>query len=96
MSETKIHELLEAHGIVIAAGPVSTLLTESRTAFEPEARAVLQAGLASTPYQHLDDTSTRVDGEGWYCQILCDPFYTAYLACPDAGGDTGEGPAHRH
>ena len=34
MSETKIHELLEAHGIVISAGTVSTLLTESRTAFD--------------------------------------------------------------
>jgi hypothetical protein len=82
MSETKIHALLEAHGIVIAAGTVSALLTESRTAFTTEARAVLQAGLASTPYQHLDDTSTRVDGEGQYCQILCNPFYTAYQTTP--------------
>jgi hypothetical protein len=82
MSETKIHELLEAHGIAIAAGTVSTLLTESRTAFTTEARAVLRAGLASTPYQHLDDTSTRVDGAGQYCQILCNPFYTAYRTTP--------------
>ena len=47
-----------------------------------EAREVLQAGLASTPYQHLDDTSTRVDGEGQYCQILCNPLYTAYQTTP--------------
>ena len=82
MSETKIHALLEAHGIVISAGTVSNLLTESRTAFTTEARAVLQAGLASTPYQHPDDTSTRVDGEARYCQILCNPFYTAYQTAP--------------
>jgi len=82
MSETKIHELLAAHGIAISAGMVSILLTESRTAFTAEARDVLQAGLASTPYQHLDDTSTRVDGEGHYCQILCNPFYTAYQTTP--------------
>jgi hypothetical protein len=43
---------------------------------------VLRAGLASTPYQHLDDTSTRVDGEQQYCQILCNPFYTAYRTTP--------------
>jgi len=43
---------------------------------------VLKAGLASTPYQHLDDTSTRVDGEGQYCQILCNPLYTAYQTTP--------------
>jgi hypothetical protein len=78
MSETKIHELVEAHGITISAGTVSNLLTESRAAFETEAREVLRAGLESTPYQHLDDTSTRVDGDAQYCQILCNPFYTAY------------------
>ncbi|MBA3689778.1 MAG: transposase [Chloroflexi bacterium] len=82
MSETKIHELVEDHGIVISAGTVSNLLTESRTAFTTEARAVLKAGLASTPYQHLDDTSTRVDGKGQYCQILCNPLYTAYQTTP--------------
>jgi Transposase IS66 family len=82
MSATKIHELLEAHEIEISAGTVSTLLTESRTAFTTEARAVLQAGLASTPYQHLDDTSTRVDGESQDCQILCNPCYTAYQTTP--------------
>jgi len=82
MSETKIHELLEAHGIVISAGTVSTLLTEGRAAFADEAQDVLRAGLASTPYQHLDDTSTRVDGELHYCQILCNPFYTAYRTTP--------------
>ena len=82
MSETKIHELLEEHGIVIAAGTVSALLTEGRVAFETEARAVLKAGLASTPYQHLDDTSTRVNGAAHYCQILCNPLYTAYQTTP--------------
>jgi hypothetical protein len=82
MSETKIHALLEAHGIVIAAGTVSALLTAGRTAFEAEAHEVLEAGLASMPYQHLDDTSTRVNGEGWYCQILCNELYTAYQTTP--------------
>src|SRR2546430_6029345 len=62
MSETKILELVQSTGIEISAGTMSNLLTESRTAFTTEARAVLKAGLASTPYQHLDDTSTRVDG----------------------------------
>jgi hypothetical protein len=82
MSETKIHALLEEHGIVIAAGTVSAMLTEGRAAFAAEAHEVLRAGLASSPYQHLDDTSTRVNGEGQYCQILCTPFYTAYQTTP--------------
>jgi len=82
MSERKILELVQSTGIVISAGTVSSLLTGGRTAFEAEAREVLKAGLASTPYQHLDDTSTRVDGEGQYCQIVCNPLYTAYQTTP--------------
>ena len=82
MSETKLLELIQSTGIVIAAGTLSALLTEGRTAFADEAREVLRAGLGSTPYQHLDDTSTRVDGDGWYCQILCNELYTAYQTTP--------------
>jgi hypothetical protein len=82
MSERKILELVQSTGIVISAGTVSNLLTEGRAAFETEALAVLKAGLASSPYQHLDDTSTRVDGEGHYCQILCNPLYTSYQTTP--------------
>jgi hypothetical protein len=82
MSETKLLELVASRGIVLSAGTLSTLLTEGRAAFTDEARAVLRAGLGSTPYQHLDDTSTRVDGEAHYCQILCNPFYTAYRTTP--------------
>ncbi|MDQ5839743.1 MAG: transposase [Chloroflexota bacterium] len=82
MSESKILELVEEAGIVLSAGTLSSLLTEGRAAFEAEALAVLKAGLASTPYQHLDDTSTRVNGDAHYCQIVCNPLYTAYQTTP--------------
>jgi Transposase IS66 family len=82
MSEHKILELLQSAGIVISAGTLSELLTASRTAFATEARDVLAAGLASGPWQHLDDTSTRVNGDGQYCHILCNPLYTAYQTTP--------------
>ncbi len=82
MSERKILDLVQSAGIVISAGTMSNLLTEGRAAFETEARAVLKAGLGSTPYQHLDDTSTRVAGAGQYCQIVCNPLYTAYQTTP--------------
>ena len=67
---------------MISAGTLSTLLTAGHVAFRDEAREVLRAGLASTPYQHLDDTSTRVDGDGQYCHVLCNPFYTVYQTRP--------------
>jgi hypothetical protein len=82
MSEHKILELVRSTGIEISAGTLSNLLTESRAAFTAEAREVLEAGLASGPWQHLDDTTTRVNGTGHYCQILCNPLYTAYQTTP--------------
>ncbi len=82
MSESKLLELVQSTGIVLSAGTLSNLLTAGRAAFSDEARGVLQAGLASTPYQHLDDTSTRVDGELQYCHILCNELYTAYQTRP--------------
>jgi len=82
MSERKLLELVQSAGIVISTGTLSNLLTEGRVAFEPEAQAVLKAGLGSGPWQHLDDTSTRVNGDGQYCHILCNPLYTAYQTTP--------------
>ena len=37
-----------------------------------------QAGLASGPWQHLDETSTRVNGQNRFCQVTCNPLYTSY------------------
>src|SRR5580698_9775645 len=44
------------------------------------ARVAAQA--ASSPWQHMDDTGTRVDGENHHCQILCNPWYGAYFTTP--------------
>ena len=38
--------------------------------------------MLSTPYQQLDDTSARVNGEQWATQILCNPYYTSLNTIP--------------
>src|SRR5204863_8413725 len=43
-----------------------------------EADAVVQAGLQSSPWQQIDDTGTRVNGQNQHCQIVCNPLYTSY------------------
>jgi cell division protein FtsB len=78
MSEPKIAELLGDVGVRISAGEVSNLLVKGRDSFHAEAAAVRAAGLASGPWQHLDDTLTRVNGQDRHCQVLCNPLYTAY------------------
>src|SRR6266581_6179515 len=79
MSEPKVAELLRNVGVQISDGQVSNLLIKDQAAFHEEKAALYQAGLASSPWQHLDDTSTRVNGRNGYCHIVCNPLYTAYF-----------------
>src|SRR5205807_4273510 len=79
MSEPKVAELLRSVGIQISDGQVSNLLIKDQTAFHGEKAALYQAGLASSPWQHLDATSTRVNGQNGDCPIVCNPLYTAYF-----------------
>src|SRR6266851_6141489 len=79
MSEPKVAELLRNVGIAISAGQVSNLLIKDHAVFHEEKAALYQAGLASSPWQHLDDTSTRINGRNGYCHIVCNPLYTAYF-----------------
>lgn len=78
MSEAKIRELLVNVGVVIAEGTVSNLLIKDHDAFHQEQEVVFKAGLESSPWQQIDDTGTRVNGQNHYCQIVCNPFYTHY------------------
>ena len=79
MSEPKVAELLRSGGVRISDGQVSNLLIKDQAAFHTEKDAVYQAGLASSPWQHLDDTSTRVNGQNGSCHIVCHPLSTAYF-----------------
>jgi len=79
MTEPKIGEWFANMGILISDGQISHLLTEGHEAFHREKEEIVEAGLNSSPWQHLDDTGTRVDGVNWHCQVICNPLYTAYF-----------------
>jgi hypothetical protein len=78
MSEAKVAELFRTVGVHIADGQVSNLLIKDQTTFHEEKAALSHAGLASSPWHHLDDTSTRVNGHNEYCHIICNPLSTVY------------------
>ena len=78
VSAAKIRELLTNVGVQIADGMIANLLIKNQTALHTEADAVLQAGLARSPGQQIDDTGTRVNGQPHHCQIVCNPLYTHY------------------
>ena len=50
--------------------------------FHEEKQSIINAGLQSTDYQHIDDTGARVKGKNHYTHVLCNPFYTAYFTRP--------------
>jgi Transposase IS66 family. len=82
VSEPKIHEFLDNFGIYISPATISRTLTKNNELFHQEKADIFLAGLLSTDYQQIDDTSSRVHGENHYAQIVCNPHYTAYFTTP--------------
>jgi hypothetical protein len=77
VSQPQIHRLLTSLGLQISHGYLGYLLTE-QPAFAAEAQAIGEAGLASSPYAHLDVTPTRVKGVEHQCHVLGGPAYVYY------------------
>lgn len=82
ITEPKILEFVGQIGIQISSGQISNMLVKGQEEFHAESAAVFEAGQRSSPYQHIDDTSTRVDGQNQNCHILCNPVYTAFRTRP--------------
>jgi hypothetical protein len=82
MTEPKIVELFRHVGVSISAGQVSNLLIKGQAQFHTEKEAVYAAGLRSGPWQHLDDTGTRLDGQNHHCHIVDNPLHTTFLTTP--------------
>ncbi len=58
---------------------VSRFLTEGHDEFHEEKKEIIREGLASTPYQQMDDTGARVNRKNHSVHILCNELYTAYF-----------------
>ena len=79
MTQPKILDLFTDAKINISAGQLSNFLIKGHDAFHKEKDDVYEAGLRSSPWHHMDETVTRVNAQNDYCQILCNPLYTAYF-----------------
>ncbi len=78
MTQGKLLELLEDLGISISAGYLSSLLIKNLSDWETELNEVYREGLASSPWQDLDQTGARVGGVNYTTNIICNPVYTVY------------------
>lgn len=79
LSERCILDFFQNFGIEVSSAYISNQWTKGYTDFHQEKTALFEAGLLSTPYQQIDDTSARVKGQNHYTQIICNPFYSAYF-----------------
>ena len=83
VSEPKIYEFLRNIGVHISKATISRILTKGIDIFHEEKAEIFLEGLKATPYQQIDDTSARVNGDNHYTQILCNPYYAAYFTVPN-------------
>lgn len=82
MTEGKIHNWLCQIGIDISVGTISNILIKDHHQFHQEEAASYEASLAGSPWQHIDDTGTRVNGANHYCHIVDSPLATHYQTTP--------------
>jgi regulator of replication initiation timing len=83
MTQGKLREFLSDIGISVSAGYLSNLLTKNQSGFEEEYNEVYSEGLASSPWQHFDQTGARVGGLNQTTNIICNPLYTVYRTTPN-------------
>jgi len=81
MTEPALHDFFTTVGVVISKATISRMLTDNHEAFHQEKEEIVDAGLQS-PYNHMDDTSARVNGKNHYVHILSAPFFTAFFTRP--------------
>jgi len=79
MTEAAILTVLRNHGISISAATISRFITDNHDEFHQEKKDIVQAGMASSIHQQMDDTTARVKGKNYYTHILCNDLYTAYF-----------------
>ena len=82
MSEPKLREFFANVGIRLSEGELSNWLVKDWPELHAEKAAIYAAGLRSSPWQHLDETGTRVNGDNWQCHVVCNPLYTAFFTTP--------------
>lgn len=79
MTEPKIADFFANLGIDISNGQISNLLIKHQESFHTEKDAVYQAGLRASPWQHLDDTGTRLNGHNQHCHVVTNPVHTTFM-----------------
>lgn len=79
MSEKRILGFFQNFGVEISPAYISQQWTGGYERFHQEKSDLYRAGLEACTYAQIDDTSARVNGVNQYCQVICNPWFTAYF-----------------
>jgi len=82
VSQPSLLTFFQDAGIQIGAGTLSRWLSDPNGLWHEEARAIQQAGLASSTWQATDQTATRVEGRNQSCHVLGNQLFTLYHTRP--------------
>jgi hypothetical protein len=83
MTQPAIVSFLNTHGTFISGATVGRILSNDLDPiFHTEKADIIRAGMASSDYAHVDDTSARVMGQNHYTHVVCNPYFTAYVTLP--------------
>jgi hypothetical protein len=79
MTEKPIIEFFENFGVVLSPTYLSQQWTSGYDWAHQEKSDLYYQGILNSDYAQIDDTSARVNGNNHYCQVVCNPLFTAYF-----------------
>ena len=68
--------------IDISSGQLNRIITENKDRFHAEKTDLLPAGIAHSPYLHVDDTGARHAGKNGYCTDLGNEQFACFESTP--------------
>lgn len=79
LTQPALKAFFETVGLYVSKSTISRMQTDNHEAFHQEKKDIIEAGLASDTYVHLDDTSGRENGINKYVHVLANPLFSAYI-----------------
>ena len=82
MTTANMSWFLNTVGTLISKTTVSRLIIKNNETLHTEKDDIVKAGLQSTAYQNLDDTSGREHGQNRYVNVITNDYYAAFFTLP--------------
>lgn len=82
MTIDKITWVFNTAGTIITNPTIHGFVISAEKGLSEEKMAIVKSGLASTSYQHLDDTGAREKGQNRYVNTLGNEYFSAYFTLP--------------